>query len=347
MPRSGTESARTTLFQLEALTGALTFGSFEAAASQLDIRDKHRLIKAVNRLSGNLEIDVLSNRMGDELVIPQASVVLKDAAQRLLRSLLDFETTVSLIQSKPIVVRCMAYPSMVTIFLANAVSRVEEEVAHPEQVPVVRFLDLESRHRLDAGEEMLRPLLAGVADVVVGPTFIGSELPDDIEHRIIYGWRVIAAVGPSHPLRTTHSTSFHNAPAVRVEDVARYPLLLSPETHRSRDLLFHSERTLHFDIALESSNSQARVALGRRGLRVPLIASDALTDAEYDGDWPAVLAEDTDGQVGCLQDSHSIYWRTRGLPEPVASEIERFVEAAYEEASGLRQRPGGSPDSRS
>jgi hypothetical protein len=131
-------------------------------------------------------------------------------------------------------------------------------------------------------------------------------------------------------------------PAVDLVEAARYPLLVSPLGHRTRDLLLEHVPVDGLNIELETANSQARAALGRGGVRVPLIASDSLIDAEFDLSWPAIVVKDhTDGEFHYLCDSHSIYWRL-DLPKAVATQVEDFVEVAFAAAEVLRRRPGGS-----
>jgi DNA-binding transcriptional LysR family regulator len=340
MNRVTPDAARTTLFQLKALVSAITHGNYADAADHLGVRDKHQLIKAVERLSENLDIAAIANRIGDDLVVPSELHDLELSASQVLGAIDEFQRTIATLKFRTIVVRCLTYPSMVTLFLADAIANFERGV--PEQLVSreVRFVNLESTNRRQAGAAMLRPLMSREVDVAIAPT---RALPRDattIGTRVLYRWEIVAAIHKAHPLLTRLKT-VDGRECVDIADVARFPLLLSPTGHRSRDLLAEHEPVSGFNIELESLNSRARAALGRSGIRVPLIASDALTDGEFESHWPALVARAVDETHTFLSDTHSIYWRT-DLPGEVSAAVLDFVNDADRAATLLRDRRGGS-----
>lgn len=336
MPRVGTDAARTTLFQLEALAATLTHGSFSAAALEMRVRDKHRLIKAVERLADNLQIEGLSTRVGDEPIVPSSLQSLGLSAGHVLGAIEEFERAAEMMRSRTVVIRCLAYPSMVTIFLADAIAKLEGGRTDKDVFSEVRFVDLESEYRGEAGAKMFRPFITRLVDVAFAPTRTLPKETGDHASALAYRWEIVAAIHADHPLRDK-VFSFKSRDAVHVNDVAGFPLLVSPAGHRSRDLLDANEPARGYDVQLETRNSQARAALGRAGTRVPLIASDALIDSEFDASWPVVVAGVRRRDFHTLGDSHSVYWRT-DLPDAVQSQVDRFVQLSRRHAEGLDSR---------
>lgn len=332
--------ARATLFQLQALTNALRHGSFAAAASELGLRDKHRLIKAVERLAENLQLEGLSKRIGDEPVPSIALRELEVPADHVLSALQEFQRAAEALGSRTVVVRCLTYPSMVTIFLARAVGRFEATRSDDVR-RWVRFVELESRNRREGGAAMLGALRSRLVDVTVGPTR-RSASDNAVGQRVLYSWRLVAPIGASHPARE-HLITVGGRQALPIDQIARFPLLLSPTGHESRDLLVDHEPVGGYRVELETSNSQARAALGLGTDRVPIIASDSLTEREFDPTWPAIVVPAETGRAYTyVGSSHSIYWR-KDLPSSVQPHIDDFVDVAVDAAVALRQRPGGSP----
>lgn len=332
MPGVPADLSRATIFQLEALVHTIRLGSYAAAASEMGISDKYRIIRAIERLSDNLQIPDLAAHVNDE---PIGLESLTAASERLLSAIHDLERGVSALNQRPITLRCAALPSMVFIFLADAVRTFESAHAHSESdfIARIRFVDLESLYRRDAGRELLRQLASGLADVCIAPTLHAT--PDHVERRRIYSYRLIAAIDPVHPLRQA-CVEFEEHPAIPIGELTEYPLLVSPLGHRSRTLLIENDPAGTLRIELESTNSMARAALGTGKQRVPIIASDALSEHDYDPTWPAILSRN--GVP--LQDSHDIFWRT-DLHNPFQLLLNDFVDIVHRSAKVLRNRPGG------
>ena len=192
MPRMRAESSRTTLFQLAALTSALTHGGFAAAASELGVKDKHRLIKAVSRLADNLQLEGLTNRIGDDLVFPMGLSELEPSASRVLAAISDFERTAESLRTKTVLVRCATYPSMVTTFLADAAAIFEDTGI--DSKPHLQLVNLDSAHRRESGASLIRALFAKAADVAIGPTSTMNLEASEIFGKIAYRWQVVAAI---------------------------------------------------------------------------------------------------------------------------------------------------------
>ncbi|MEO7571261.1 MAG: LysR family transcriptional regulator [Acidimicrobiales bacterium] len=340
----GTDAGRTTLAQIEALTQAARLGSFAAAAAQLNVSDKHRLIRAVERLASNLHIEGLTSRDGDEPLLPAGMADLEGAGTRLLEAVTEFERATQVLSTHTIAVRCTTYPSMVTIFMAEATAVFEFTESNLPLRRRVHYVDLESVHRRSPGPSVIRPLVSGATDVAVGPTRDVSNI-DNIETRELYKWAVVVGVHADHPLREVSAQQG----GLTAADLASWSLLVSPHGHVTRELLRGIEPSTGFEIEMETSNTQARAALGRSGLRVPILAGDALTEEDHDLDWPMVLCTDRkgrilrtpDGDVIPLTDSHSVYWRS-DRSAPLLVHVHAFVEEIYKCAERLRARQGGA-----
>jgi len=64
---------RATIFQLHALAAAARHGDYGVAAREMGVPDKHRLVKAVDRLGKNLGLSFhITGRVGDEPVVSPA-----------------------------------------------------------------------------------------------------------------------------------------------------------------------------------------------------------------------------------------------------------------------------------
>lgn len=332
------EISRTTLFQLEILAQAIRKGDFADAAREPGVADKHRLIKAIARLSDNMGLQ-LSQRINDQ---PVGLEGLAKEAEELLGAVHHLRQAAASLAAKPIVIRCCTYPTMVTLFLADAVHDVE--VALSARSPIVKFVDLESQNRQRSWAGMVRPLLAGSADLVVGPSSGHQTLEHEgIDELPLYSWRVMAGVHKNHDLRRSVFLLPDRSPAVHVEDLLNRPLLTSPMGHASRDQLLKSEPASlgRFDFELESMDTSARVALGRSGPRVPIVASDGVMPADFDPTWPSVVVKGRNRRPTPLGGSHSIYWRRDHVSESVKRGIEQLRERSFDRANVLRGRPGG------
>ena len=323
---------RTTLFQLEALASAVRHRSYAAAAAEMGIADKHRLIRAVERLAEHVGLDVAANRVDDE---PFGLEPLVDSAQQILAAVHEFERAAALLNEQPVLLRCIALPSMVYIFLARAVAEYEAAMASDPTEPDVsiRFVELDSRYRKGGGSHMLEQLVAGVADLAIVPTTSGDPGPN-LEKRHLYDWRLVAAVPPSHPVLSKKTTA-NGESALPVEALVGYPLLVSPAGHRSHEMLFEHEPPQGLTIELATTNSMARAALGGSGTRVPIVASDAIPQADFRNDWPAITVG---GRY--LTSGHDLYWR-KDLPELVQAALDAFALWTFDAAEILRRRPGG------
>lgn len=337
MPQDTVDTSKATIFQIEALASALEHRNFSGAALAMGFRDKHRLIKAIERLAENLGLQGLAGCIEDEPVLPLQLHGLQDAASRVRASLADFEREATALRNRVILIRCLAYPSMVSIFLAQAVRRLEQNDSPGSAANQVRFVHMESRNRADRGSAVMSSLHSRAVDVAVGP--LQSNVAPKVSVEQLYAWKLVAAIHRDHPL---WHERFHLAgePHIDIEAVAQYPLLVSPRSHQTRDLLEeHHPAKSAFNFELESSNTEARVALGRFGSRVPLVASDAQEDPLYDREWPMVSIKQG-RSWRTLGGTHALYWRT-DLSETVSESVELFVRLTHDAASVLRERPGG------
>jgi DNA-binding transcriptional LysR family regulator len=330
---------RITLFQLQVLASVIRYGDFARAAAELGVADKHRLIKAVERLSENLGAGDLHRRIGDQ---PVGLRSLGAEADELLGAIRRFELGAAELGGRPVQVRCTAYPMAITAFVASAVQRFEDQHhLAPVGRVAVSFTDLDEDNRREGGAGMLRSLNAGTSDVAVAPQPDRELESERIAHRPLYSWRLLAAVHPDHPLR--HHVKPHRGdgtPTLSTAHLVDFPLLTSPIGHRSRDLLnLFEPLESGFTIELETRDTSARVSLGRRGRRVPIVAGDGVASEDYDNSWPALV--DPEGNL--LAHVQEVFWRT-DLPTEVQARVVEFVDLVHQEAAVMRQRVGGEPD---
>lgn len=333
------DTSKATIFQIEALAFALEHRNFADAAADMGFRDKYRLIKAVERLADNLQLDGLVGRLDGAPILPVELSGLREAVRRVRGSLADFEREATALRTRTVILRCLAYPSMVSIFLAEAVRRLEIGEAPGVPRSRVHFVDMESRNRVDGGSAIMRALQSGLVDVAVGPR--QRNIAHNVGCRPLYSWKMVAALHREHSLWAERFI-VDEVPHIRLDSLAGYPLLVSPLSHQTRTLLEeHQGLGAGFDIELQSSNTEARVALGRFGRRVPLVATDALEDPLYDSEWPIVSVLTDDGSLLDLGDVHMLYWR-EDLSEIVEQSAKALLEHVYNAASVLRHRPGGA-----
>lgn len=319
---------RVTIQQLRTLAEVIERGSFSSAAASLGLHDTHQALRTINRLAENLGISSLAPRDGDELHLHPDLRQLDHIAVDALALISRLEAATARLADHTILLRCLTYPSLVVQLVAHAIAEFEARSSGGFSRQV-RLPDLESRNRRVAGSSIMRPLMSGAVDVVIGPTKpIPTESP--VKTRELFRWNVVAAVGEGHPLRA------RGGPTVEVADVARYPVLISPRGHQTRSLLDAAAPTSGFRVELESSNSEARVALGRCGLRVPLVANDAIAGPAFDRDWPIVTSNGLP-----LSGTHCVAWRI-DLPIEEQQALAEFVELVWVSAASLRKRPGGS-----
>ena len=121
-------------------------------------------------------------------------------------------------------------------------------------------------------------LRSGAVDVVTGPPIAGADAFRICEVR------VICAVPSRHPWR--------KEPRVEVEQLRDRPLLTSPAHFFSRGALEQACRGRGFKplIEIESVNPSVLVELGRHGIGLPVIASDAVPRPNRP--WPVVVDRD-------------------------------------------------------
>lgn len=332
MPR-GQDASRTTLFQLEALAQAVHQRNVAKAAESMGIADKHRLIKAIDRLGDNVGLS-LSQRIGDETVGLDR---LAEAADKILIAWREFQEAADVLGTRPVLIRCQALPSMVYIFLSAAVAAFEDRHRPDdtsESLASVRFFELESGHRDNLGASLLPALERRLVDLCIAPTAYRNDT--DVPSTFLYSWRVVAAITSEHPLRE-RCYRRDGQWYVDLDAVAEFPVLVSPRGHWTRRMLEERPPLGGFTIDLESTNSMARVALGSAGWRVPLIASDGVPDHMFDRTWPAVVR--SDGKP--LTESFDVFWRN-DLSGAVQERLDEFVEDVRVAAEVLRSRPGGN-----
>lgn len=97
-----------------------------------------------------------------------------------------------------------------------------------------------------------------------------SDRPGITSERL-YRWTIIAALHPRHPLQGVVEDG-----VLDVEELAQYPLAVSPRGHRTRDLVGLFQSSLRrFDVRFVSESPGALISLGHDSDVVPIIASDS------------------------------------------------------------------------
>lgn len=159
------------------------------------------------------------------------------------------------------------YWAHLSVFLADAI--LDLEATHPEVK--VELAAQFGQARSLGGSGLVGRLQRAETDLVVAPT-LGDEIPgieQDWSHRVL----LMAAVGPDHPIR---ELSTDRRLPVRSLAVEGFTVLTSPKGHFSRDLIdLYQGPSRQFTAEVVGPEPMALAALGARGQRVPIIASDS------------------------------------------------------------------------
>lgn len=159
------------------------------------------------------------------------------------------------------------YWAHLSVFLADAI--LDLEAAHPEVT--VELAANFGQARSLGGSGLVAKLLRGETDLVVAPTLV-DDVPgveQDWSHRVL----LMAAVGGDHMIRR-----FADGRRLRVRSLAAegVTILTSPKGHFSRDLIdLYQGPVDKFTAEVVGPEPMALAALGTRGNRIPIIASDS------------------------------------------------------------------------
>lgn len=121
------------------------------------------------------------------------------------------------------------------------------------------------------GRDGMAMLRAGDVDLVVGSMI---DVPDDIDYRPSFAYEPMLITPPEHALA--------NRKRVRLEEVAKYPLILPPRhltTWRVVDLVFQ-QHNLRYEVKLEAGGWEVIKKYVALGLGVSIVTSICLTAAD-------------------------------------------------------------------
>ena len=114
-------------------------------------------------------------------------------------------------------------------------------------------------------------LRAGDADLVVGSMI---DVPDDIDYQPIFSYDPMLITPLDHPLAKRKR--------VRLDEVAKYPLILPPRhltTWRVVDLVFQ-QNNLRYEVQLEAGGWEVIKKYVALGLGISIVTSICLTEAD-------------------------------------------------------------------
>ena len=190
--------------------------------------------------------------------------------------------------------RLASYPAHVEQFLAGALASFR--VMFPD-VPV-KLHGLTDEARRSGGLNLLAELAAGRVDLAIAPS--RDESGSRLVQYPLYSWQLMAGF----VTRRTESVS--------IEELRGQPVLLSPRGFRSRRMFEEACTRSGFEprVYVDSSNTEALIALGAAGLGVPIIPSDAINRATS-LTWVPVGDVDNEWLGG----SYSVFTLHRGASE--------------------------------
>ena len=290
------------LRQLRYFTEVARAGTYAAAAERLHVAQPG-VWKQVRSLERELGV-VLLERVGrgarltgaGEVVLAQAEAVLA-GVERVGDLAADLRAGVV----GTVTVGCVS--AHVAGFLSRLVA------AHRREQPNVRvrLQELDVSSRPDLADPFFEALGAGAVDVVTTSSTTGG-----FEGFPIYDVHVVAVTGPRHRWRKQQE--------IHVRELAGEPILTVPAGYFSRTLLERacSHAGIDLSIVMVSSSPIALLALGRDGVGVPILASDAVPPQAR----PLPMVVDDNGP---LRQTVSLYARPQKDRPPAVAE---FVEHA-------------------
>lgn len=121
------------------------------------------------------------------------------------------------------------------------------------------------------GRDGMAMLRAGDVDLVIGSMI---DVPDDIDYRPIFSYDPMLITPLDHPLAKRKR--------VRLDEVAKYPLILPPRhltTWRVVDLVFQ-QHNLRYEVQLEAGGWEVIKKYVALGLGISIVTSICLTEAD-------------------------------------------------------------------
>ncbi|MHB8466568.1 MAG: LysR family transcriptional regulator [Acidimicrobiales bacterium] len=291
------------LRQLRYFVEVVRAGSYAAAAQRLHVAQPG-VWKQVRALERELGVS-LFERVGRRVrLTPDGELVLAQADNALagVTRVADLAGDLRAGRAGTVTVGCVS--AHIAGFLSRAVA------SHRRQHPDVhvRLVEVDLTGATTAGADpFAAALTTGAVDVVTSSTrLVGFDsFP-------IYEVHVVAVVPPRHPWRSRRE--------IHVRDLAASPIVTTPRGYFSRSMLDRACRLAGVEprIVMESGSPVALLALGRDGIGIPVVASDAVPEATRS------LPELVD-DGGPLREVVALYAR----PEAARSAaVNTFVESA-------------------
>lgn len=328
MPRSEDEATKGTYRQLEVFAAADHADSWPDLEHELGL-DKHAIIQTIKRLGEKLNLTNLALDENDRPTIPPRFHGLVEEAEAILHHYRVLEEK-AVGSGRAYWLRCDAYWSHLTHFMAHAIGDLEQGFPHVHVELAPNF----GRHRDRGGAGLLRDLRQGRFDFVVAPD--DGPRPD-VAAMDLYSWVIVAAVREGHPLLAERNEEEVRLNVLRAERLNRYPIATSPSGHMTRSTIDKMQsRALRFHVDTTSPEPAALVALGRAGNRIPLIASDSVVE-KWEPHWPAIVLDGNHLLTG----RYYAYFKSDEGPEAVRDAKLVFAQKLYEHSDELRARTRG------
>ncbi len=191
-----------------------------------------------------------------------------------------------------------ARPSDRLPLLACYPAHVRRVVAQAYASPDCEFeiLEVDDSFRASHGQKLFEDLRRGSVDALIGPASEPAE--QGLVSRRLYPWHLVAV------FKKGSIKSWAGKNRLQIEDLRSARLLVSPETHTSRDVLENAFASIgrKVNVAYESRSTETLLALADQGVGVAVMPDDAVWGLPK---VRSVIAIDETKTVRW----HAIYWR--------------------------------------
>lgn len=278
-------------------------GTYAAAAERLHVAQPGvwKQVRALERELGVSLFERVGRRVrltrDGELLLAQA-----DNALAGITRVTDLAGDLRAGRTGTVTVGCVS--AHIAGFLSRAVA------SHRRQHPDVhvRLVEVDLIAAASAGQDPFAvALTTGAVDVVTSSTRLVG-----FDRFPIYEVHVVVVVPPRHPWRSRRE--------IHVREVAAKPIVTTPRGYFSRSMLDRACRSAGVEprITMETGSPIALLALGRDGIGIPVVASDAIPE-------PSRPLPEIVDDAGPLREVVALYAR----PETVRSAAANaFIETA-------------------
>jgi len=284
-------------------------------------------------LGDRLGVEKLLARIGDRLVISSRDRALAETARKVL-SAYDEVRAASDTSLRSVILRFAAYPAHLKRFAAQALGEIEHEFPNLR----VELQDLEGRRRRGGGLTSTTQLRERAVDMVIAVCNFDERVPTGLEAKDLYGWRLMAVVGPDDPLSSQRPKSLRRSRTLDVRELRGRRLLVAPKGHRSRDLLdLFANADPPWEVVGESEDPEVLASIASYSDRVAVIPTDSLPAIE--DIWPILMAP-SHGELG---GKYRVLWRSSDSdPDRLRVVMSALAERLHTLSAPLRLQSGGS-----